>query len=124
MSLTLNPIIMKETGQDLIKRVLYLIISQLGGIIFCFHLTQTLKNPINFPWKVCISTWHLCTSKKISKNKLKFEDKITLGLQKSISIKNQSLPKFIKLKEPCKKKEAHIRYKQYRNLLSTLLKKK
>ena len=29
----------------------------------------------------------------------------------------------IKLKDPCKKKEAHIRYKQYRNLLSTLLKK-
>ena len=43
--LILNPIIMEETGQDLIKRIFYLIISQLTGIIFCFHLTQTLKNP-------------------------------------------------------------------------------
>ena len=37
---------MKETGQDLINKILYLIISQLNGMIFCFHLTQTLKNPI------------------------------------------------------------------------------
>ena len=43
--------------------------------------------------------------KKISKNKLKFKDKpwITSGLQKSISIKNRFLSKFIKLKDPCKK---------------------
>ena len=40
MPLTLNPIIMNETGQDLIKKILYLIISQLTVIIFCFHLTQ------------------------------------------------------------------------------------
>ena len=42
--------------------------------------------------------------KKNSKNKLKFKDKpwITPGLQKSISIKNQFLSKFIKLKDPCK----------------------
>ena len=48
---------------------------------------------------------NLCTSKKNYKNKLKFKDKplITPGLQKSISIKNQFLPKFIKLKDPCKK---------------------
>ena len=37
---------MKETGQHLIKKTLHLIISQLTGIIFCFHQTQTLKNPI------------------------------------------------------------------------------
>ena len=63
--------------------------------------------------------------KKLSKNKLKFKDKpwITPVLQKSISIKNQFLSKFIKLKDPNKKEEAHIRYKQYRNLLSTLIKK-
>ena len=63
--------------------------------------------------------------KKLSKNKLKFKYKprITPGLQKSISIKNQFLSKFIKLKDPNKKKEAHIRYKQYRNVLSTLVKK-
>ena len=37
--------------------------------------------------------------------------------------KNQFLSKCIKLKDPCKKKEVHIRYKQCRNILSTLLKK-
>ena len=44
--LTLNSIIMKETGQDLTKKVLYSIISQSNRIIFCFHLKQTPKNPI------------------------------------------------------------------------------
>ena len=39
-----------------------------------------------------------------------------------MSVKNQFLSKFIKLKDPCKK-ETRTRYKQYRNLLSTLLKK-
>ena len=34
MPLTLNPIFMKETGQNLIKKILYLIISQLNGIMF------------------------------------------------------------------------------------------
>ena len=33
--LTISSIIMKETGQDL-----------MGGLIFCFHQTQTLKNPL------------------------------------------------------------------------------
>ena len=86
---------MKESGEDLIKKILYLVISQLNEIIFCFHLTQTLKNPIK----------HLCNSKKNYKNKLKFKDKpwITPGFQKSISVKNQFLSKFIKLKDTCKK---------------------
>ena len=46
--------------------------------------------------------------KKISKNKLKFKDRrlwITRGLQNSVSIKNQFLSKFIKLKDPCKKRK-------------------
>ena len=44
--------------------------------------------------------------KKISKNKLKFIDEawITPGLQKSVYIKSQFLSKFIKLKDPCKKR--------------------
>ena len=46
MPLTLNQTIMKETGKDLIKITLYLIISQSNGIISGFYLTQTLKNPI------------------------------------------------------------------------------
>ena len=45
--------------------------------------------------------------KKLSKNKLKFKDKpwIIPGLQKSISIKNQFLSKFIKLEDPNKKRK-------------------
>ena len=45
--------------------------------------------------------------KKLSKNKLKFKDKpwITPGLQKSITTENQSLSKFIKLKDPNKKRK-------------------
>ena len=51
MPLTLDPIIMKEIGQDLIKKILYLIISQLTGKIFFFNLTQTLKNSIKLSLK-------------------------------------------------------------------------
>ena len=62
--------------------------------------------------------------KKISKQKIKFRKKrwITLGLQKSISIKNHLLTQCIKLKDVTLKKEAQIKYKQYRNLFSTLMK--
>ena len=62
--------------------------------------------------------------KKISKQKLKFRNKpwITLGLQKSISIKNHLLTKYIKLKDVTFKNEAQIKNKQYRYLLSTLMK--
>ena len=64
--------------------------------------------------------------KKISKQKLKFRNKpwITLGLQKSISIKNHLLTKYIKLKDVTFKNEAQIKYKQYRYLLSTLKKER
>ena len=82
--------IIKETGQDLIKKILDLIISRLTGIIFCFHQTQTPENPITLFWKslnlyLTLNLW------------------LTLGLQISISIKNQFLSKIIKLKDPCKK---------------------
>ena len=62
--------------------------------------------------------------KKISKQKLKFRNKpwITLGLKKSISIKNHLLTKYIKLKDVTFKNEAQIKNKQYRYLLSTLMK--
>ena len=62
--------------------------------------------------------------KKISKHKLKFKTKpwITFGIQKSISIKNKLLKKFISKKDPQIKAEFHEKYKTYRNLLSTLMK--
>ena len=35
---------MKKTDQDLIKKKFYLIVSQIIGISFCFHQTQTLQD--------------------------------------------------------------------------------
>ena len=63
--------------------------------------------------------------KRINKHKIKFKSKpwITLGLQKSISVKNKLLKNFINKKDPVLKEEFHTNYKKYRNLLSTLMKK-
>ena len=65
------------------------------------------------------------TLKRINKYKLKFKSKpwITLGLQKSISVKNKLLTNFINKKDPVLKEEFHTKYKKYRNFLSTLMKK-
>ena len=61
--------------------------------------------------------------KKINKYKLKFKSKpwITVGLQKSISVKNKLLTNFINKKDPILKEEFHTNYKKYRNLLSTVI---
>ena len=48
---------------------------------------------------------------------------LTLGLQKSVSVKNKLLTNFINKKDPILKEECHTNYKKYRNLLSTLMKK-
>ena len=47
---------------------------------------------------------------------------MTLGLQKSISMKNKLLKNFIN-KDSVLKQEFHTNYKKYRNLLSTVMKK-
>ena len=62
---------------------------------------------------------------RIKKYNLKcnFKPWITLGLQKSISVKNKLLTNFINKKDPILKEECHTNYKKYRNLLSTLMKK-
>ena len=62
----------------------------------------------------------------VKKYKLKFKSKpwMTLGLQKSISVKNKLLTNFINTnKDPILKEECHTNYKKYRNLLSTIMKK-
>ena len=63
--------------------------------------------------------------RKVTKKKLRFRSKPwkTLGLQKSISIKNSLFVKFIKSNDINQRNEMHIKYKQYRNLISTLLKR-
>ena len=62
---------------------------------------------------------------KSKKKKLRFRSKpwITVGLQKSISIKNILFAKFIKSTDISQTNEIHIKYKQYRNLILTLLKR-
>ena len=62
----------------------------------------------------------------LDKCKLKFKTKpwITPALQKSISIKNNLLKKFITAKDPQVKERYHKEYKDYKNILSTILKQK
>ena len=63
--------------------------------------------------------------KRINKYKLKFKAKpwITLGLQKLVSVKSKLLTNFINKKDPVLKEAFHTKYKKYRNLLSTFMKK-
>ena len=55
--------------------------------------------------------------------KLKAKPWITLGLQKSTSVKNKLLTNFINKKDSILEEECHTNYKKYRNLVSTLMKK-
>ena len=63
--------------------------------------------------------------KRINKYKLKLKSKpwITLGLQKSVSVKDKLLTNFLNKKDPVLKEDFHTKYKKYKNLLSTLMKK-
>ena len=64
--------------------------------------------------------------KRIDKYKLRFNSKpwITLRLKKPISVKNKLLTKLINTKHPILKKETHIENKNYRNIPSTVMKKR
>ena len=75
------------------------------------------------------STWHLCLTKYISKNKLQFKDKpwLTRSLQKFTPNKNQFPSKFIKLKDPCKKGNPHkiqTIQKSFKSFINTIKKSK
>ena len=63
-------------------------------------------------------------AKKISKYKLKFQSKpwIIPCLQKSISVQNKSSTRLQK-NDPTINVEFHLRYKNYRSLISTLFKR-
>ena len=93
-------------------------------------IIKSEKKNIDFSFECFLKKFNLILDKylplkKLTKQKLKFKTKpwITLGLQKPISVKNKLLTKFIKLKEPTLKNEAHTKYKLYRNMLATLLKR-
>ena len=82
------------------------------------YSTESFLNKINS----CLNNY--APLKKLNRYKLKFRSKpwITTGLQKSIPLKNKFLTNFIKEKDPVKKAELHLQYKNHRNLLSILLK--
>ena len=63
--------------------------------------------------------------KKVNKKKLRFKIKlwITPALQKCLTVKNHRIKKFINCNDSQTKEQLHTRYKEYRNLLSTLLKR-
>ena len=63
--------------------------------------------------------------KRINKYKVKFKSKpwITLGLQKSMSVKNKLLTNFFNKEETILNEKFPTKYKKYRNLYSTLMKK-
>ena len=63
--------------------------------------------------------------KRVKKYKLRFKTKpwITPALQKSISVKNSLLNKFIKSKDPQAKEHHHIKYKTYSNVINPCEKK-
>ena len=63
--------------------------------------------------------------KEVKKYQLKLITKpwITAAIHKSMLVKNSLFKKYIKLKDPVKKTETYDKYKYYRNLLSTVIKK-
>ena len=118
---------MKEIGQNLNKKILYLtILIKIGQtysklinkmLIFLWSM-ESLLNNIN-----SILDVH-APLKKVNKHRLKFKTKpwITPALQKLIFNKNNLLKKFITAKDPQVKERYHKEYKDYRNMLSTILK--
>ena len=84
----------------------------------------------DYSTKICLDKINMLLDtyaplKRINKYQLKFKSKpwITFGLLKSKSVKNKLLTNFINKKDPVLKEEFHTKYKKYRNLLSTLMKK-
>ena len=58
------------------------------------------------------------------KLKVKFKPWITPAIQKSVTVKNDLLKRFINEKDSHKKETFYRKYKDHRKMLSTLLKKK
>ena len=77
-------------------------------------IIKSEKKNIDFSFESFLKKFNLILDKylplkKLNKQKSKFKIWITPGLQKSISVKNKLLTKFIKLKEPTLKNEAHTK---------------
>ena len=117
---------MKETGPNLIEKIF--VVDYFS--VDCEDLLKIGELDVDNSTKMYLDKINMLLDtyaplKKINKYKLKFKSKpwITLGLQKSISVKNKLLTNFINKKDPILKEEFHTNYKKYRNLLSNLMKK-
>ena len=122
---TKNPTSLDVIGLNSILNISFLTILQLIGPIFWnFKITILIHLSKTFDSMSRILDKH-APLKKLSKYKLKFKTKpwITMALQKSISIKNKLFSDYINKKDLSQKTELHIKYKSYRNMLSTLMKK-
>ena len=74
MPFTLNPIVIRETGQDLINKILCLIISQSNEIIFSTNTEKSYKTFLE-KFGFLLDTYaSQKKKKKKSKNKLRFKD--------------------------------------------------
>ena len=87
-------------------------------------VTLKLSLTIYFPTLSLLKKYLVKKLKKVNKYKLKFKTKpwITPALQKSIFNKNNLLKKIITAKDPQVKERYHQEYKDYRNMLYTILK--
>ena len=90
-----------------------------------YHKSE--KKNIDFSFECFLKKFNLILDKylplkKLTKQKLNFKTKPWIT-QKSISVKNKLLTKFIKLQEPTLKIEAYTKYKLYRNMFATFLKR-
>ena len=111
----LNQICLNKNGSSLIKKTLFLTAYLYNG-----NVDQSF---VNYLIKFNSISDMRALLQKLSKQKLKFRNKlwIYLRLQKSVSSKNNFFTKYIRLEDLTMKNEAHIKYKQYKKLLSTLL---
>ena len=94
------------------------------------HISKLQNNNINTSFQNIFDSMKRILDKhallkRLSKYKLNFKTKpwITMALQKSFSIKNKLFSDYINKKYLSQKTELLIKYKSYRNMLSTLMKK-
>ena len=89
------------------------------------QISYNEENDINFSTNEYLSKIDSLLDTHVPFKKLKFLSKpwITQGLQKSVKKKNNIFSKFVKCKNKILKKFHHSNYKNYRNPLSTLLKR-
>ena len=113
---------MKEVGQILVKETSYKITYTDTIQIDQQNVDLSIESFLNNMKAILDSN---APFKRVNKYKLRFKTKpwITLALQKLISVKNSLLGKFKKSKDSQPKEHHHIKYKTYRNTLSTLMKK-